>query len=503
MPTDATPTPTQNYQGAPTMPLEAPCERRIAVIGGGFSGVMTAIHLLWRCRPEERVYLVEREGPLGPGVAYRTRHARHLLNVRAENMSAFEDEPNHFLRWLGKLPAEEAAACGERTAAGLFVRREVYGRYLQDLLRQAILLQGGARNFFVVDDEAVRLERSATGFRLQTRVGRSYEFHAAVLATGSFRPPPSDLPGHVTDPWNDPASTTEPPAPVYALAGGTAPPPVHPVLLIGTGLTMIDMALALVDRGHPGPIYAISRRGVLPQVHRPAEPWRGLRLGADDRRSLTSLMTAVRCEVARADAEGVDWRAVVDAIRPHVQLLWQELTPADKARFLRHLRPWWDSHRHRMAPTVAVELNRMIVASKLRILTGNVLAIEAGATGLAVTWRPRGQAAQARLTASRVIDCTGLKSDVSASGDPLLHQLRADGLARFHPTRLGLDVTPAGNLLTPGGAPTPGLFAVGPLTRGAFWEITAVPDIRSQVERVAETVLAGVRATNAARQLIG
>jgi uncharacterized NAD(P)/FAD-binding protein YdhS len=161
---------------------------RIAVIGGGFSGVMTAIHLLWRCQPGERVYLVERGDRVGPGLAYGTRHPRHLVNVRAENMSAFADEPDHFVRWLEGLDPAAQADAGERTIAGTFVRRSVFGAYVQDLLREAIARQDGADNLFLVADQAVAVRPAGGRFLLETANGRAHPVDAAVLALGNLPP---------------------------------------------------------------------------------------------------------------------------------------------------------------------------------------------------------------------------------------------------------------------------------------------------------------------------
>jgi uncharacterized NAD(P)/FAD-binding protein YdhS len=303
---------------------------RVAVIGGGVSGALTAIHLLWRCRPEDRVYLVERGDRLGPGVAYSTTDPLHLLNVRADNMSAFADEPDHFARWLRNLPEPERAEAGRKTLAGLFVRREVYGRYVQELLRDAIGRQGGAQNLYIVNDSATALRpRPGGGLLLETALGRAYEVDAAVLAVGNFPPGGARMPRYVDDPW----------AP-GALDGVASDG--RPVLLLGTGLTSVDVALALLERGLKAPVYALSRRGLLPQAHAPSTPWAGLRLDAEDRRSVATLCRAVRREVGRAAGAGVDWRCVVDALRPHVQDAVAGAGPA-AARFVRHLRPWWES----------------------------------------------------------------------------------------------------------------------------------------------------------------
>ena len=457
---------------------------RIAIIGAGFSGVMTAIHLLWRCKPGERVYLVERSGRIGPGLAYATNHPRHLVNVRAENMSAFVDEPDHFVRWLDGLAPAQRADAGERTIAGTFVRRSVYGAYVQGLLREAIARQEGADNLFLVTDEAVAIRANNGRLALETGSGRRHAIDAAVLALGNVVPDDASLPGHVGNPW-----TPEATAPLE---------PGRPVVVLGTGLTMADVCLALADQGFAGPIHAISRRGLLPIGHAPSAPWPDLRLGSEDRRSLLALFRAVRREVRRGARSGVGWRAVIDAVRPHVQTLWAELTPADKARFLRHVRPWWDVHRHRMAPPVAATLAALRAAGTLEVHAGRIGSIAPSERGLSVRWRPRGGSAEQEILAQRVVDCTGLVTDVAKLDDRLVRQLLADGMARPAPLGMGLDCTTHGAVLDGKGQPSPHLFAVGPVTRGALWEIVAVPEIRQQAEQVAANVLSLARSRFAA-----
>jgi uncharacterized NAD(P)/FAD-binding protein YdhS len=225
---------------------------RIAVIGAGFSGVLVTLHLLWRCGRNDRIYLVERAPRFGHGLAYATGNPRHLLNVRVENMSALADEPDHFVRWLAALPEAEQRAAGERSFAGTFVRRQVYGAYIQHLLEDSITRLGGARNLYLIPDEATALRPLHEGLLLETDGGRPFPMDAAVLALGNVPPDQSQAPGYFGDPWR--------PEAVRDLDPG------RPVLLIGTGLTMIDMCLALWDAGFDGPVHALSRRGLLPHA---------------------------------------------------------------------------------------------------------------------------------------------------------------------------------------------------------------------------------------------
>ena len=457
---------------------------RIAVIGGGFSGVLVTLHLLWRCRRDDRIYLIERASRFGRGLAYASGNPQHLLNVPIEDMSALADEPDHFARWLARRPEGERAGGDDPGFAAGFVRREVYGAYITHLLADSITRLGGGRNLYLINDEATALRPADDGFLLETAGGRVHGTDAAVLALGNFPPERRQGQAYHGDPWH--------PHAVRDLAPG------RPVLLIGTGLTMVDVCLALLEEGFAGPIYALSRRGLLPHAHAPVPRWNGFRLDAEDRRSLAALCRAVRREVRRAADLGFDWRSVMDALRPHTQLLWQELAPADKHRFLRHLRSWWEIHRHRMAPSVAAQIAAARERGMLRVVAGRLERIETAGDGLRAFWRARGADTVQPLQVQRIINCSGPETDYERIEDPLVAQLIGAGLVRPDPYRLGLHVTRQGTLIGRDGVPSRRLFGVGPIARGGLWEIVSVPEIRTQAEEVAIAALAAARGRAAA-----
>jgi uncharacterized NAD(P)/FAD-binding protein YdhS len=185
---------------------------------------------------------------------------------------------------------------------------------------------------------------------------------------------------------------------------------------------------------------------------------------------------------------------VIDAIRPHVQILWQEMAPADKRRFLRHVRPWWDIHRHRMAPPMAAEISEARGRGQLSVLTGRLVTLRQGIGAVRAVWKPRGRGESVEeLQVQRVIDCRGPGTDYATLPDPLIRQLLAEGVARPDPYQLGLETSPQGAMLAANGAVSPVLFGIGPLARGTYWEITSVPDIREQAEQVAVNALAAAR----------
>ncbi len=445
--------------------------RRIAIVGGGASGVLLAVHLL-RHRPDGLIVtMIERRPDLGAGVAYATKHPDHLLNVRASNMSAFPDDPGHFSRWLD----------GQGRAGGPdgFEPRRLYRDYLAGLT-DPLFLEGQLRR---VRGEAAALRDDALGFDILCRDGEggpetSVRADVVVVATGNEGP---TLPA---EPWR------------HAGWGGDQdrPPIAHdaPVLVIGTGLTMVDRVLWLLHDGHRGPITAVSRHGLMPQAHRPTPPTapfaaEDLPLG----RPIRALTRWLRDRAANCERSGSGWRAAVDGLRPHTQALWRQLPEDERRRFLRHVRPFWDMHRHRIAPQAAAQLAAAERRGQLTIVAGRMAHFEPHAGGVAVTVLPRGSGTAAVYDAAAVFECRGRAADVSRSENPFLRHLLGEGRARPDALGLGLDVTAGCALVDAGGQASDRLYATGPITSGAFWEIVAIPDIRQQADRLAKDVLIG------------
>ncbi len=458
--------------------------RRFAIIGAGFSGSLLAVHLLHRSGPEDRVYLVERSAGFGRGLAYSTGNPHHLLNVRAGNMSAFSDRPDHFLDWLRSLPEDERAAVSVSEDRLTFVPRQLYGAYIQHVLGREIWSDERSHRRYLVADEAVALHPAGPGYSLEVGCGRRYEVDAVALAVGNF-PPAGGTRGYVANPWS---------------ASATAElDPDAPVLLVGTGLTMVDVVISLLDQKHRGPILAVSRRGQLPRRHMAVAPYRRFLPASRAPLSALGLLAAVRREIAAAAGEGRDWRAVIDALRPDTQDLWRNLPVREKERFLRHLRPWWDVHRHRMAPSVAVRIERAMERGQLVLRRARLGAVTARRGGVVAELLPVGGAPAEHLEVDRVINCSGPLAEIARIDSPLLRALLESGMARPDPLGLGLDVTAEGAVIDAAGDAREDLFAAGPITKGVFWETTAVPDIRIQCERLA-VEMAGRRGQGAGRE---
>lgn len=437
--------------------------QHVAIVGGGFSGAMLAVHLL---RLGSRVTLVERKGDPGRGLAYGAADPIHLLNVRAGNMSAYPDAPAHFAEWLGER--------GVANAAPTFAARRVFGDYIEEQLASAT--SGAADRFTHIQDDAVDIETGGRGAAVSLGGGSSLQADAAVLALGNLPPPappgidPARLPpgAFFADPW----------AP-GAAAGLTGQ---DEVLVVGTGLTMVDIVLLLEARGFTGPIVALSRRGLVPLPHGDDPPT------ADRRSSAPAALDSALVRELRERAAAIPWRHAVDELRPFTQQLWHVAPLHQRRRFVRHLRPWWDIHRHRIAPEVHARIQSLIRSGRLRVGAGKLLSATAGGAGVAVHWRPRGSDAPEGMTFSRIINCTGPEADLGRSREPLLRRLLDRGAIRPGPIGLGIDVDGGARVLDATGTANPRLLALGPLTRGMWWEIIAVPDIRSQVADVAASL---------------
>jgi uncharacterized NAD(P)/FAD-binding protein YdhS len=447
----------------------------IAIVGGGFSGSLLAIQLL-RQEPELRIAVVDGGNILGRGLAYRTNYLCHVLNVPARGMSAFPDDPEHFLRWVRRNHDEKIQPQD-------FLPRAIYGDYLDSLLKESATRAG--RNLPWFRDQALTITRTGEQFSLQLKSGRTLCAKAAVIATGNVPPGDPTVPGlsegakrYVSFSWTD-----------SALDGmrGTSE-----VLLIGAGLTSTDLALALASKGFRGRIHMLSRRGLTPQTHRPSEPWPQF-WNEHSPRTARGLMRLVREQVREASEAGIDWRGVVDALRPVIPQIWRSLPDEERRRFMRHARAYWDVHRHRVAPEVSERLARLMREGRIVLHAGRVTGYREEKELAAVMFRRRRDGKSEEIRVGRVINCTGPEADWRRIDNSLLSSLFAQGLARPDALFLGLDVDEHGCVVNDQGETSNSLFAIGPVRKGCLWETTAVPELRKQAADLAQHIVQCVR----------
>jgi uncharacterized NAD(P)/FAD-binding protein YdhS len=450
-------------------------ERHAIIIGGGASGVLLAYQLLQHPDADFRVTLIEKRSEVGRGLAYHTGNSEHLLNVRAANMSALPDDPDHFWRWLSAR-RDQHPLCPDPYC---FVPRRLYGNYIASLIEPFVVSDddGAGRRLSIVHGECVAVSEGWSDVTVSLADGSRLVGDIAVLATGHDAATARSA-WHA-DPWISPS--------VPGFGKDAA------VLILGTGLTMADYVLSLLREGHRGPIVAMSRRGLMAKGHRRTAP---LAFAEDDvpfGAGAVALLRWLRRRIEAHAADGGDWRSVLDAIRPFSQRLWRELPPASQRSFLEHARAWWDVHRHRMAPEVEARIDQATTNGQLTVMGAKMTGTEGGAHGARVRFRRRGRAEIESLDVGAIIDCTGIVRDPRATTNPAVRSLFDQGLARPDRLRIGIEISPDCAVVRADGVPSQRLFAIGPLTRAAFWEIIAIPDIRNQCAALA-TQLAQRRA---------
>ena len=445
--------------------------RPIAVIGAGFSGTIATLHLLNRLPPEQPVLLCERAPTFGRGVAYGTEDNDHLLNVRTANMSAFNDKPLHFQDWITRgTNAGQQLPGVHHTTAGVFASRSLYGQYLRSILGGAMRESAGQARLRLFPDEVIDVVPLEDGYELVGSGGQRLLVDKVLLAVGNLPAEENVDPRICNDAWGEKAHRP--------LASDL------PVLIVGTGLTMIDIAVSLRRRNFAGGIHALSRGGLLPMRHAASKPWPTPAFSAAEAVSLSAMTARVRAEIRQAKEEGSDWRAVIDSLRPITARLWGGLPAAERARFLRHLRRAWDVHRHRMAPPHADMIEAMLAEGSLTVAAGRIRRMESGPHSVRVTYAARDGSGEKTIEAQRVIMANGLEH-ISRTRDPLMKSLLDRGLVRLDSHGLGLDVTEGLNAIRADGSVADDIWALGPIVRGVFWECVAVPDIRVQAANVA------------------
>ncbi len=431
--------------------------RRVVVVGGGAAGVITAAHLLrtaGQAHPVE-VTIIERGGVIGPGLAYRTKEPLHTLNNFAGRLSAVEGDPDHLLRWC----IEQGISATPTS----FLPRALYGRYLVAVFESTPVPDGSALHR--LHGTVVNVRRHGGQSLVQLSCGATIESDVVVLALGN--PPPRrhssfEVLGdrYLADPWADDV--------VQRVRSSCE------VLLLGTGLTMVDV-VAQLQKTAPGTRFtAVSRRGLLPTAHRPGSrrPHDIFDPGCGD---LDTVLRRVQERVADLGEVGGDWRDVVDSVRASANSLWAGFSSEDQDRFIVQFARHWEIRRHRIPPEMAAHIASLQQSGDLQI--ARVEDVD--------PWR-----------FDRVINCTGPAPVPTRGWNRLVDCLLEQRAIRPHRLGLGLDLSPEGAVIDSAGRTNPAMFAVGAARRGIEWEVAAVPDLRTQAARLAVRLLSDPASTS-------
>ena len=456
--------------------------KTILIIGAGYSGaVMAALLLKAQSNEPRRILLVNGSGKVARGVAYGTQSPDHTLNVPAGNMSAFDDDAQHFLKF--------AQRRDPKVTAGSFVARSMYGDYLEQLLIDAEASAAADATLERIFCHVTRLviDSDSGAILAHYENGEVRKVDQVVLALGHFasaNPRINDMAFYagdrfIRDPWNQ--------AKLNAIGAD------QPVLLLGTGLTAIDVAITLQRQAPGRHIHAVSRRGVLPQYHRRAAciPHSAADQHAiwGDARTVRDQMRGLRQYCAKLEQSGGDWREALAILRRVTAGVWQDYDERERLRFVRHVQPYWDSHRHCLAPNVAAQIDEARKVGLFQASAGRVLALQDCGDHVEATIQPRGSSVARKLCVGHVVNCTGPSSNLHTTEDALVQQLLADGMIRADALGLGVDVSDTCAVVDAKGVPSERIFYIGPWLKAKYWEATAVPDLRRFARQLAETIL--------------
>lgn len=452
-------------------------ECHIVIVGGGFTGTAVAIHLARLGHAGLTVTVIEPRSQLARGVAYGTRDPSHRINVPADRMQLSAAEKGDFDRWFRASPACQSDPEARWQDGSVYPQRGQFGAYVAERFARE-QLHSPVRLHHLCD-RAVALEHGV----VHTALGKRLHADAVVLAIS--HPPPAlpravalALEGHaglIADPWRQ-----------DALAGIG---PGERVAIMGSGLSMSDVVATLHRHGHQGPVVAFSRRGLLPRpnLSGPFDPV-PLEYTHSDPVTVLAWLRRIRREVADAAGQGLPWQLVLDDIRLNGQRIWQSLPLQEQQRFLRHLRPWWDVHRYRIAPQVSAVLAQQQQCGQLRVLAARLTSVAAAGDEIELHLQPRAGEVQ-RLTVDRLIITTGPAHGGLLHSDALLHQLASAGVVRADPLGLGIQVNARSQTLRADGRVNPHLYVAGPAARAYFGELMGLPQVAEHAESVARQLL--------------
>lgn len=469
-----------------TLPSEKPMistghgSCRVAIIGGGFAGASLARQLAigagW---DDQQIAVFEPRASLGAGLAYETADPALRLNVEASRMRAIPGEPDAFVRWLELSGAKEADPGSQVGRGSIYARRSDFGRFMAERM-QPLLDRGIVRH---VQERVERITRS--GPRWRVTGSRGSEMVADVVVVATSHPKPK-APGMIAQALNGHPRFITDPSRTDLLAYIR---PDERVFVLGAGLTAFDVVASLRSRGHTGRIVAFSRSGLLPQ------PQIGGALAPTGNfvnppaTSALGLLRRVRLAIGEAERSGLPWQSVFDALRQQGQTIWQALPHQEQARFLRHLRRRFETHRYRMPPQVADLIAQDMRNGSLVARAGRICRVERAPDAISIDLIVKPDGLVERQSFEWVVVATGPDHTAAIGSQPYLAELDRQGFLKADEHGLGIACDRESRAIGLDGHPTEGLFIAGPLARGTFGELTGVPEIAAQCEQIARRII--------------
>ncbi len=455
--------------------------KKIVIIGGGFSGAVVALNLLHKLPADAAsITIIEPRAVLGAGLAYSAPDPTHRVNVSAMRLLILPDQPGVFDAWLRQSGILDNDPAGLLPDGRAFPQRAVFGRYLDGVLRKKAA-SAGVAPFSHIQARAIKVARQGEGYVIGLDYHEAVAADIIVLAVSHPAPavpkplrPVADDPRFIADPWAKGACA--------GIAAGDR------VLIIGTALSTADAVATLDAAGHRGEVVAVSRRGLVSRLRTrvPAASYGDFT--TDPSRTALSLVRRARATIAAAEREGSCWEAVIEGIREQGGEIWAALPHAERHRFLRHVRPYWDVHRYQLAPPLGAICDRKAKDGTFRTQAARIVSVEADTDGFNVLLRERGAPAAKVERFGAIINCTGPDHSSVVQTNPALASLAEAGLLRPDGFRLGIETDMSARVIDSAGKPVETLFVSGPLARAAFGELMGLPQVSLHAALVAEKV---------------
>lgn len=465
------------------------------IVGGGYSGASFALQVSRATQVPLAIAIVEPRGALGRGLAYSTEDPDHRLNGPLDNHTLDPGRPDELRQWAiasGVLADDPAATC---PSGVIFLRRRDFGRYLTEQLAQYARNGRAGSHIEHVQDTAIAARPQADAFEVELASGQRLHADMLVVATGNgtpalrapFRSEHASHPRIVADPLQEDWR--------HKAAGAKR------VLVVGGGLTALDIVSSLLRVGDAREIHVISRRGLRPGGHAPlvvgpdridpaTAPQLDLSAPVPDfllRAPLTALgwLTAMRAEIRQVAGDGRTWHDPFDRVRDCVHRLWPRLPADEKRRFLHRLRVYYDAHRFRAPPTNDAMVRRAEAAGRVKFRAASLASVSPAPdqSAIVVGLRATGRREIVSDQFDLVVNCTGLDSARAWKTSPFLGSLVSQRLLAPHPTGLGFDVDDVCRAFDASGAPQPALRVVGPPTAGVFGDPLGAAFIAGQIRR--------------------
>ncbi|MDT8411746.1 MAG: FAD/NAD(P)-binding protein [Vicingaceae bacterium] len=452
---------------------------KTGIIGAGFSGIMTAVQLINKSTKPCEILLIEKDKNIG-GAAYNPYSDKHLLNVSTNKMSAFPDNPDHFLGWV--MQQDEFIEKDKTLIANAYLPRKLYGEYLKEIWKEAKkLAEEKAIKISFINAAISELDLIENSIALLLENGTKLIVDQCVIATGNHIPRNRKIenmdfyqsPNYFQNPWKR--------ASVQNVNNDL------PVLIIGNGLTMVDTVFGLLEQGFKGSIYSISPNGfnILPHRHGGLQ-YSKLVEELSDNMTLYDLTKLVIKHIKAVREYGVSAEPVINSLRPYTQKIWQSFSDREKEIFMARLRHLWGVARHRLPMHSHDKIQQLRIDGKLHIHSGKIINIKETNKGIEVHYFNKKENKQSSIMVSRVINCTGPNTDLTKQKDNFLKKCLQKGIVNQDGLKLGISANiKTFQILDTNGNIHSNLFTLGSNLSGELWESTAVNELRGQTEKLA------------------